>query len=89
MRVIDVDRLIRARKRKGYSQRNLAALATCTQATISALETGTMPGCSEDLAHTLAKWLDRDVEELFTRHESSRVHRVTNALGSTRQKIPA
>lgn len=89
MRVIDTDRLIRARKRKGYSQRNLAGLANCTQATICALETGKMPGCSEDLARTLSKWLDRDMEELFSRHETSRVHRVTNALGTTRQRISA
>lgn len=47
MRVKDPESLIHARKRKGYSQRNLAALCGCTQAAISALETGTMRGCSE------------------------------------------
>lgn len=88
MKVLDRSVLIRARKRGGYSQRDLAALCRCTQATISALETGTMTGCSEDLAITLAKWLDRDLEELFERHDASRVHRVTNALGSTRHPAP-
>lgn len=83
MKVIDPDRLIRARKRQNYSQRNLAALCDCTQAAISALETGTMKGCSEMLAKQLAKWLDRDVEELFSRHETVRVPSVTGGPHST------
>lgn len=86
MKVISPDGMARARRRKGYTQYDLAALAHCTQATISGLETGNMRGCSEDLALTIAKRLDRDVEELFERHEGSRVQRVTNAAGSTRTK---
>lgn len=89
MKVIDPDRLIRARKRQKYSQRNLAALCDCTQAAISALETGTMKGCSEPLAKQLAKWLDRDVEELFSRHESVRVQSVTNDRRSADQQAVA
>lgn len=86
MRVINPEAIKRARKRSGYSQYDLAALARCTQATISALETGAMRGCSEDLATSIAKWVDRDVEDLFERHDGSRAHRVTNAAGSARGK---
>jgi DNA-binding XRE family transcriptional regulator len=86
MRIVGTDSLKRARKRAGYTQYDLAALCRCTQATISALETGAMRGCSEDLAAQIAKWVDRDVEELFERHDGSRAHRVTNAVGSTRTR---
>lgn len=85
MKVKDPAVMQRARKRAGYSQYDLAALARCTQATISALETGAMRGCSEDLAASICKWLDRDLEDLFERHDGSRAHRVTNAVGSTRR----
>lgn len=84
MKVVDGERIAKARKRAGYTQYELAGLARCTQAAISGLETGAMRGCSKDLAETLCKWLDRDVEELFEAHASTRVHRVTNAAGSTR-----
>lgn len=84
MRTIKPIWLASARRRAGFTQYQLAGLANCTQAAISALETGAMRGCSEDLAKAICKWLNRDVEELFERHEGSRVHRVTNAAGSTR-----
>lgn len=84
MKVKDREAIARARKRKGYSQRNLAALCGCTQAAISAIETGQMPNTSKPLANALARWLDRDVEELFLEMTTSRDHRVTNAAGSTR-----
>lgn len=86
MKIKDPAALRRARVRQEFTQYDLAALARCTQATISALETGTMKRCSEDLATALAKWLKLDVEDLFTRHDGSRVQRVTNAAGSTRRK---
>lgn len=89
MRVTDPERIKRARKRAGYTQYDLAALARCTQAAISGLETGAMRGCSEDLAKSISKWIDRDVEELFERRDNSRVQRVTNAAGSTRQSAAA
>ena len=89
MRIIDHGRMRRARKRRGFTQRELAGLARCTQATISAIETGAMTGCSADLAESLAKWLDLDLEDVFERHEHTRVHRVTNASGRTRQKAAA
>ena len=85
MKVIDPSRMVNARKRAGFTQYQLAALCRCTQASISGLETGNMRRCSDDLARTVAKWLDRDVEELFESHDGSRMHRVTNAAGSKRR----
>lgn len=84
MKVISPAAIQRARKRAGYTQYDLAALTRCTQATISGLETGNMRGCSEDLAFAICKWVDRDLEDLFERHDGTRMHRVTNAAGSTR-----
>lgn len=93
MKVTNPAGMKRARKRAGYTQYDLAALTRCTQATISALETGAMRGCSEDLAQSICKWIKLDIEDLFERHEGSRVHRVTNAAGAARQspeqKVPA
>lgn len=86
MKVIDKDRIAKARRRAGYTQYQLAALCQCTQAAISGLETGHMKRCSEDLAKAVAKWVDRDVEELFEAHDGSRVQRVTNALGTKHQR---
>lgn len=85
MKPISTSLLITRRKREGYTQRDLAALCRCTQAAISALETGTMTQCSEDLAAQIAKYLRRDVDELFERKEDTRVPRVTNAAGSKRR----
>lgn len=89
MKVIDGEKLAMVRKRFNYTQYDLAALARCTQATISGLETGNMKGCSEDLAQVICKWLERDVSELFEKHDGSRAHRVTNAAGSKRQVAKA
>ena len=89
MKVKDPEAIKRARKRAGYTQYDLAALTRCTQATVSALETGAMRGCSEDLAKAICKWVDRDMEDLFERHDGTRAHRVTNAAGSTRQGAAA
>lgn len=86
MKVIEPEAITRARKRKNYTQYDLAALARCTQAAISGLETGNMRGCSEDLALSICKWLDRDLEDLFERNDGSRMERVTNAVGTTRKK---
>lgn len=89
MRVIDPDRIAAARRRKKYTQRQLAYLTGCTQASISGLETGTMSTCSQTLAEKICHWLDRDLDELFTTHDRSRVNRVTNAAGTTRRKAAA
>lgn len=89
MKPISTATLKKRREREGYSQRQLALLCKCTQAAISALECGTMTQCSEDLANQIAKWLRRDVDELFIRNEDSRVARMTNAAGSKRQPVAA
>jgi transcriptional regulator with XRE-family HTH domain len=89
MRVRNGKTIATARRRAGYTQYELAALAKCTQAAISNLETGHMRGCSEDLAKAICRWVDRDLDELFERHAGSRVSRVTNASGSTHAKAVA
>lgn len=89
MRIKDPETIRDARVTAGYTQRNLAALARCSQATISAIERGEMRGCSEDLARELSKWLKRTERELFVREGVSRVARVTNAAGSKRTKVAA
>jgi transcriptional regulator with XRE-family HTH domain len=88
MKPISTALLTTRRKREGYSQRDLAYLCNCTQAAISALETGTMTRCSEDLAKQIARYLKRDVDELFVKHEDTRVPRMTNAAGSKRHRVP-
>lgn len=89
MRPINREWLAKRRKEAGFTQRELAMLCKCTQAAISGLETGAMVNCSEDLAKQISKRLGRDVEELFVAHEGARVHRVTNAHGTKRQKVEA
>lgn len=89
MKPLDRAKLVKRRKAEGYTQRQLAGACGCSQAAVSDLESGTMPRCSEDLAQHIAKWLRRDVDELFLREEHSRPHRVTDAAGSTRQKEAA
>lgn len=89
MRVKDPQTIREAREAAGYTQRNLAALARCSQATISAIERGEMRGCSEDLAKELCKWLRMPERALFLRDGASRVARVTNAAGSKRKVVAA
>ena len=85
MRPINRERLARRRVEAGFTQRELAMLCKCTQAAISALETGAMLNCSADLAKQIARRLDRDLEELFDSHDGARVARVTNAVKSNQQ----
>lgn len=85
MRPINRERLARRRAEAGFTQRELAMLCKCTQAAISALETGAMANCSADLAKQIARRLDRDLEELFTSHDGSRVTNVTTEANSTRR----
>lgn len=89
MRVKDPETIREARVSAGFTQRDLAGLAHCSQATISAIERGEMKGCSEDLAKALCKWLKLSERALFIREDGSRVARVTNAAGSKRQKVAA
>ncbi|QCR53244.1 hypothetical protein C1N80_06365 [Brachybacterium sp. SGAir0954] len=71
------------RKSQGYSQRDLAALCRCTQAAISALETGKMTQCSDDLARTICHWIKRDLEEVFEVTSDSANPTVTNGASTT------
>lgn len=79
MQVKDPEAIRRARKRKEYTQRDLAALCRCSQAAITNIERGILTNITEDLAKAIAKRLDRDVEDLFIRHANSRAHRVAIA----------
>lgn len=69
MRVRDPEALRRWRQRRGLSQRDLAYLCRCSQATISLLERGTMPALSESLALTLSSRLQVPWEDLFEPRE--------------------
>lgn len=89
MKVIDPAAIKRARNRAGYTQYDLAALARCTQAAISALETGAMRGCSEDLAKAICKWVDRDLEDLFESHAVVAMPAMESGVNSTRLKETA
>jgi transcriptional regulator with XRE-family HTH domain len=87
MKPISTTMLRTRREREGYTQRQLAHLCSCSQEAISQLERGKMTQCSEELATQIAKWLRRDVDELFIKHEDTRVPRMTNAAGSKRQPV--
>ena len=65
MRVRDPGALRRWRQRRGLSQRDLAYLCRCTQATISLLERGAMATLSDELALGLSARLQVPWEELF------------------------
>lgn len=79
MRVKDPAAIRRARKARGFSQRDLAALCKCTQAAISALETGTMKTCSADLAKIICRRVERDLEDLFIDPKAEALPSVTSA----------
>lgn len=89
MKVKDPLPMRKGREAQGYSQRDLAALCRCTQAAISALETGTMKSCSEDLARTICKWIKRDLEEVFIVTSDSPAPTVTTGTRTTRTRIAA
>ncbi|MEJ6544531.1 helix-turn-helix transcriptional regulator [Brachybacterium paraconglomeratum] len=86
MLVKDPAAIRRARKARGFSQRDLAALCKCTQAAISALETGTMKSCSADLAKILCRRVERDLEDLFI---DPKVEAVPMMTSGTRTVSPA
>lgn len=87
MKVKDPLPLRKGREAQGYSQRDLAALCRCTQAAISALETGKMTSCSDDLARTICHWIKRDLEEAFVAPSIIGVPEVTNATGGVRPRL--
>lgn len=69
MKVKDPAAVLRWRKRRHLSQRQLAYLCHCSQTTIYLVETGKMPTLSEELALRIAFRLDVDWEELFELRE--------------------
>lgn len=84
MKVKDPLPLKKGREAQGYSQRDLAALCRCTQAAISALETGDMKSCSDDLARTSCRWIKRDLEEVSVAPAPSSVPRMTTVTRGSR-----
>lgn len=89
MKVKDRDQMRRWRRRKGFTQEDLALLSGCTQQMISLLETGKLNTLGEDLAIRIAKRLDQSWEDLFTAHESNVVSMVTNDIQVVSQSVPA
>lgn len=65
MHVRDPQALRTWRRRRGLSQRDLAYLCRCSQATISLLERGTMRALSDQLALSLSARLQVPWDELF------------------------
>jgi len=89
MKVKDPDQIKRWRVRRKLLQTELAFLASCTQQTISLIETGKMTSLSEDLALSIAKKLDVPWEDLFTAHEDPATSTVTSDAHSKRRLISA
>lgn len=83
MRVRNPEDIARARKRRGFTQRELGYLCGCSQTTIWMLESGRMPTLSEDLALLIAKRLDVHYELLFDLRELA-VPKVSPVTGDTR-----
>ena len=65
MKVTNPKRIALARRKKGYTQANLAALIGCTQQYVSMLEGGVDNDCSEKMALAVCKRLDLDLEDVF------------------------
>jgi putative transcriptional regulator len=86
MRTKDPEALRRWRNRRGLSQRDLAYLCRCSQATISLIERGEMRNLSEDLAMALAKRLDVPWEDLFEARSDARLARVVHGARTTARK---
>ena len=83
MRVKDPAAIRRARKARGFSQRDLTALFKCTQAAISALERGTMKTCGADLAKIICRRVERGLEDLFIDPSAEALPSVTTGTRTT------
>lgn len=79
MQIRDPELIKEIRQDLGMNQRQLATLAKCTQATISAIETGKLKTISEDLGAHIAKWLGRRPRELFDKFNDERVDALITA----------
>jgi len=73
MQIRDPELIKEIRQDLGMNQRQLATLAKCSQATISAIEVGKLKTISEDLGAHIAKWLGRRPRELFDKFNDERV----------------
>ena len=91
MQVRDRDLIAELRREAGLTQRQLATLAKCSQATISAIETGKLTTISEDLGAHLSHWLDRRPRELFDKFSDDRVSavKVVNEVRLNRRRTGA
>lgn len=88
MQVRDGGRHVKSqRKRRRFSQRDLAGLARCSQNTISLIETGGMKTISDELALRIADRLDVDVEVLFVAREASVVFGATSGGRAVGQAV--
>ena len=65
MKITNPRRIALARRKRGYTQADLAALVGCTQQYISMLEGGVDTDCSERLALAICKRLDIELEDAF------------------------
>ena len=74
MKVRDRHLIKELRQERGLTQRQLATLAKCSQATISAIEVGKLTTISEDLGAHIAQWLERRPRELFEKFDEERVN---------------
>lgn len=88
MRVRDKELIKELRLDKGITQNQLAALANCSQSTISAIENGHMATISVDLGEHLSRWLDRRPRELFDEFDDEEFSalRVKNVARNNRQR---
>lgn len=87
MIVKDGTKMRRRRRDKHLSQVQLASLVGCTQQYISLMENGDDRDCSEKIAERICRYLDVDVEDMFTEHRVIRDHSITTTSRASR--IPA
>lgn len=76
MLIKDPDDLKKARRKRGYTQVELAGLCRVTQQYISAMERGSDKDISDNVAYRICKWLDVDVDYLFEEKKVIRTSRV-------------
>lgn len=88
MQVRDPQLIKELRQERGLNQRQLATLTKCSQAAISAIETGKLKTISEDLGAHIAHWLERRPRELFDKFDEERVDaiKVVNEARIKRQR---
>ena len=69
MQVRDPELIKELRIERELTQRQMAALCKCSQAAISAIETGKLEYISLDLGGYIARWLERKPRELFDKFD--------------------